>query len=604
MRAAPDARADYHAVFGLDNRPRAPPISDKIAGGNNEMTDAQASARSATEVSAAKLRQVVIASSAGTVFEWYDFFVYGALASVIAPLFFAGLPDQQAFVFTLLTFAVGFIVRPIGALVFGKIGDSSGRKGAFLITITIMGLATFAIGLLPTGESAGIWAPILLVSCRVLQGFALGGEYGGAAIYVAEHAPHNKRGAATGWIQVSAAFGLLGALAVVLAVRASIGEDAFRAWGWRVPFLVSIGLLAISVWIRLQLEESPAFQKLKEEGRVSKRAYHESFLEWRNLRIVLLALLGIMMAQGVVWYTGFFYTQFYLERILKIDSQSVNVLLIAVVLLSAPLYIFFAHLSDKIGRKPVLLFGMVLMLALYFPGFHYITQFGNPELAKATRTAPVTVIADPADCTFQLDLTGGAQQFSTSCDIAKGALANAGVSYTTTAGPPGSLARIRVGGQELNSIGAEGQPPSAVRRVRADLEARLRPALTAAGYPAAAPGAMQGWSWSEIVRVFTEKFGVFTMMALFVVAATALYGPQAAALVELFPTRIRYTALSLPYHIGTGWFGGLLPAIVFAINTATGQINAGLWFPVIVTAIAATTCLLFLPETKDRDIHA
>ncbi len=568
------------------------------------MTEAQASAQSGAEVSPAKLRQVVIASSAGTVFEWYDFFVYGAVASVLAPLFFAGLPDAQAFVFTLLTFAVGFVVRPIGALVFGKIGDSSGRKGAFLITIALMGLATFAIGLLPTAADIGIWAPILLVSMRVLQGFALGGEYGGAAIYVAEHAPHHRRGAATGWIQVSAAFGLLGALAVVLAVRASVGEEAFRAWGWRVPFLVSIGLLAISVWIRLQLEESPAFQKLKAEGRISKRAYHESFFEWRNLRIVLLALLGIMMAQGVVWYTGFFYTQFYLERILKIDSQTVNVLLIAVVLLSAPLYIFFARLSDTVGRKPVLLFGMVLMLALYFPGFHYITRFGNPPLAEATRASPVTVIADPADCTFQLDLTGGAQQFSTSCDIAKGALASAGISYTTQAGQRGAPARISVGGQELESVGAEGRPTSEVRRVRAEFETRLRPVLTAAGYPVSAPGAMQGWSWSEVVRVFTEKFGVFAVMALFVVAATALYGPQAAALVELFPTRIRYTAMSLPYHVGTGWFGGLLPAIVFAINTATGQINAGLWFPFIVTAIAATVCLLFLPETKDRDIHA
>ena len=569
------------------------------------MTDAAAPALGGPEISPAKLRQVVIASSAGTIFEWYDFFVYGALASVLAPLFFAGLPDAQAFVFTLLTFAVGFIVRPIGALVFGKIGDSSGRKGAFLITITIMGVATFAIGLLPTAETAGVWAPIALVACRVLQGFALGGEYGGAAIYVAEHALPNRRGAATGWIQVSAAFGLLGALLVVLGVRFAIGEEALRAWGWRIPFLVSIGLLLVSIWIRLQLEESPAFQKLKEEGRISKRAYHESFFQWRNLRIVLLALFGVMMAQGVVWYTGFFYTQFYLERILKIDSQTVNVLLIAVVLLSAPLYVVFARLSDVVGRKPVLLFGMLLMLVLYFPGFHYITRFGNPELAAASAATPVVVVADPADCTFQLDLTGGAQQFSTSCDIAKGALASAGVSYTTRAGPPGSIAHIRIGEDfELESVSAEGQSLSDIRATRAGFDAQLREVLTNAGYPAAAPGAMQGWSWSEIVRVFTEKFGVFAIMALFVLAATALYGPQAAALVELFPTRIRYTALSLPYHIGTGWFGGLLPAIVFAINTATGRINSGLWFPVVITAIAAAVTLVFWPETKDRDIHA
>ncbi len=556
------------------------------------------------EVTPAKMRQVVLASSAGTIFEWYDFFVYGAVASIMTPHFVTGLPDAQAFVFILLTFALGFITRPFGALVFGKIGDSTGRKGAFLITITLMGLATFAIGLLPTAAQIGIWAPILLVTCRVLQGFALGGEYGGAAIYVAEHAAHNKRGAATGWIQVSAAFGLLGALAVVLAVRASIGEDAFKAWGWRVPFLLSIGLLAISVWIRLQLEESPAFQKLKAEGQISKRSYHESFFEWRNLKIVLLALLGIMMAQGVVWYTGFFYTQFYLERVLKIDSQTVNVLLIAVVLISAPLYMVFARLSDSIGRKPVLLFGMLLMLALYFPGFHYITQFGNPPLAQASRVTPVAVIADPADCSFQLDLTGGARQFSTSCDIAKGALASAGVSYNSETAPAGSLARIRVGDREIESLSAEGLPLSEVRRVRGEFEKSLRPALDAAGYPAVAPGAMQGWSVAEVIRVFSEKFGAFVFMLLFAVAGAALYGPQAATLVELFPTRIRYTALSLPYHIGTGWFGGLLPAIVFAINTATGQVNSGLWFPVIVTAIAASVCFFFLPETKDRDIHA
>jgi len=566
------------------------------------MSDA---AHAETEVSPGKLRQVVAASAAGTVFEWYDFFVYGALASVMAPLFFAGLPDAQAFVFTLLTFAVGFIVRPIGALVFGKIGDSTGRKHAFLITITIMGLATFAIGLLPTAAQIGIWAPILLVAMRVLQGFALGGEYGGAAIYVAEHAPQHRRGAATGWIQGTASIGLIGALGVVLGTRAVLGEEAFREWGWRIPFLVSIGLLGISVWIRMQLEESPAFQKLKAEGKVSKRAYAESFLEWRNAKIVLLALFGVMMAQGVVWYTAHFYSQFYLERILKIDSQTVNVLMIAVVILSAPLYILFARLSDSVGRKPVMLFGMLLMLVLYFPGFHFITQAGNPALAAATEQTPVTVIADPADCTFQLDLTGGAQQFATSCDIAKSALSNAGVSYTTVAGQAGAIAQVRIGDvATMQSVSAVGQSLSDVRATRQAFDAQLRAALTDAGYPAAAPGAMQAWSFSEIARVFTEKWGVFAMMALFIVAATALYGPQAAALVELFPTRIRYTALSFPYHIGTGWFGGLLPAIVFAINTATGSIYMGLWFPVIVTALAALITFLFWPETKDRDIHA
>lgn len=567
------------------------------------MTDS-ANAQSSSDVSPGKLRQVVAASAAGTVFEWYDFFVYAVIADVIRANFFTGLPDAQAFVFTLLTFAVGFIVRPIGALVFGKIGDSTGRKGAFLITITIMGLATFAIGLLPTAAQIGVWAPILLVAMRVLQGFALGGEYGGAAIYVAEHAQPNRRGASTGWIQATASIGLIGALAVVLGTRAAMGEDAFREWGWRIPFLVSIGLLGISVWIRMQLEESPAFKKLKAEGAVTKRAYAESFFEWRNAKIVLLALFGVMMAQGVVWYTAHFYSQFYLERILKIDGQSVNLIMITVVLISAPLYLFFARLSDSVGRKPVMLFGMLLMLALYFPGFHYITQAGNPALAEASERTPVRVIADPADCTFQLDLTGGAQQFATSCDIARGVLSNAGVGYTTIEGPPDQVARVRIGDTEVESASAIGQSMADIRATRAGVNDRVRAALNEAGYPEAAAGPMRNWSFAEVARVFSEKWGVIAVMALFIVAACALYGPQAAALVELFPTRIRYTAMSFPYHVGTGWFGGLLPAIVFAINTATGSIYMGLWFPAIVTALAALITFLFWPETKDRDIHA
>jgi len=590
----------------------------RIGRGERNMTETSANAQPSDQIPPAKLRQVVAASAAGTVFEWYDFFVYGLVASAMAPLFFSDLPDAQAFVFTLLTFAFGFIVRPLGALVFGKIGDSNGRKRAFLITITLMGLATFAIGLLPTAKEIGIWAPILLVAMRVLQGFALGGEYGGAAIYVAEHAPSHRRGGATAWIQTSASFGLIGALAVVLGTRGIIGTEAFNAWGWRVPFLVSIGLLAISVWIRLRLQESPAFQKLKSEGKVTRRAYAESFLEWRHMKLVLLTFFAVTIAQGVVWYTAHFYAQFFLERILKIDSQSVNVLMIAVVLLSAPLYVLFAQLSDKVGRKPVMLGGMVLMLALYFPGFHIITQAGNPALAHASATTPVVVVADPADCTFQLDLTGGAQQFATSCDIAKATLSNAGVAYTNEAGPPGAPARVRIGDDiEVESVSAVGLSMAEVRETREAFADTLHAALGRGGYPTqvverggethvamAAPSPMRDWSMAEIVRVFQEKGGVFLIMALFIVAATALYGPQAAALVELFPTRIRYTALSVPYHLGIGLFGGLLPATVFAINTATGSIYAGLWFPTIVTAISALIMLFFWPETKDRDIHA
>jgi MFS family permease len=546
----------------------------------------------ADEVPPQKLRMVVAASAAGTIFEWYDFFIYGALASVMAKHFFAGLPDAQALVFSLLTFAVGLIVRPVGALVFGKIGDSQGRKGAFLVTIVMMGLATVAIGLLPTAEQIGPMAAALLITCRILQGFALGGEYGGAAIYVSEHAPRNGRGAATALIQASAALGLVGALGVILLTRNILGEDAFQEWGWRIPFLVSALLLAISIWIRLQLQESPAFQKLKEEGRTSKRAYAESFLEWRNAKIVLLALFGLMMAQGVGWYTANFYAQVFMERMLRIDQRTVNIIMITVVLMSAPLYIFFAWLSDKVGRRPVMLFGMLLLLVFYFPGFQMLTRAANPAMAEAAARAPVTVTADPADCSFMLDLTGGAHQFASSCDIARGALSDKGVSYTVVDGPPGLPAKVTVNGQSVESVNAEGLSISQTRAARAAFAGTLAPVLESAGYPAKADP--ERINFPMIVAV----------MLVFVVATTALYGPQAAALVELFPTRIRYTAFSFPYNVGTGWFGGLAPVTALAIVTATGDIYAGLWFPLVVTAIAAVIFLFFWPETKDRDIHA
>lgn len=552
-----------------------------------------AAAPATEEVSPQKLRLVVAASAAGTIFEWYDFFIYGALASIMASQFFATLPDAQALIFSLLTFSVGLIVRPIGALVFGKIGDSSGRKGAFLITIVIMGAATVAIGLLPTAAQIGPWAAVLLIVCRILQGFALGGEYGGAAIYVSEHAPQNRRGAATALIQASASIGLVGALGVILLTRTIVGEEAFRDWGWRIPFLLSAVLLAISIWIRMQLEESPAFQKLKSEGKTSKRAYAESFLEWRNLKIVLLALFGLMMAQGVGWYTANFYAQIFMERILRVDQTIVNMVMITVVMISAPMYIFFAWLSDKVGRRPVMLFGMILMTLLYFPGFQMITRAANPALASASAGAPVTVAADPADCSFMLDLTGGARQFASSCDIARTALADAGVNYTLVDAPQGATAKITVGDTVIDSVSAEDKETVAdTKAVRAAFAKSLQPTLVAAGYPAKAdPDAIN----------FPLLIGV---LALFAVAATALYGPQAAALVELFPTRIRYTAFSLPYNIGTGWFGGLAPVTALAIVTATGNIFAGLWFPLIVTGIAAVIFFFLWPETKDRDISA
>ncbi|MGE3143087.1 MAG: MFS transporter, partial [Hyphomonadaceae bacterium] len=487
----------------------------------------------------------------------------------------------------------GLVMRPFGALVFGKVGDSHGRKGAFLISISVLGLATFAIGLLPTADQIGIWAPVALVLLRVLQGFALGGEYGGAAIYVAEHADHDKRGAATGWIQVAAAIGLVGALGVILITRTLMGEEAFMAWGWRIPFLLSVVLLGISLWIRIQLQESPAFQRLKDEGSVSKASLAESFLQWRNLKIVLLCLFGLMMGQGVSWYTTHFYAPVFIERILKVPQLTVNELMITVVALSAPLYVFFAWLSDKVGRKPVMLFGMVLYTAFTFPAYHLLTHASNPALDAAQRAAPVVVLADPADCSFQLDLTGGAHQFKSSCDIAKGALANGGVNYSNAAGPAGAPAQVHIGGQiVVESVSAEGLNAAQTRSLRQSFEARLKAALAEAGYPATADPAHFDF-WLN-----------FAVLFILVIAATALYGPMAAALVELFPTRIRYTALSLPYNVGTGWFGGLLPPTVFAISTATGNIYSGLWFPVAVTGVCAIICLLFWPETKNRDIHA
>lgn len=558
----------------------------------------------AEEIEPARLGKVVTAAAAGTVLEWYDFFIYGILATIVAKHFFTQLPDAQAFVFTLLTFAVGFIVRPIGALIFGKIGDSKGRKGAFLITIVMMGGATFAIGLLPDFNQIGILAPVLLITCRILQGLALGGEYGGAAIYVAEHSPANKRGFNTSWIQTSAALGLFSAILVILITRTILGEAIFADWGWRIPFLLSIALLGISLWIRLSLEESPAFKKMKSEGKTSEKVYAETFLHWPTLKTILIALFAVMMAQGVVWYTGHFYAQFFLERIAgaggvtinipgtDLNINAINVWMLTITVISAFLYVFFGWLSDKVGRKPIMMFGMAVMFLAYFPGFQMLTEAANPRLAAAQVSSPAVVIADPADCSFQLDLTGGANQFATSCDIAKGALANAGVSYTTEPGPAGAPAVITVGGQRIMAPTAVGKPLAEIRKTRSEFDKALRPVLRTAGYPDKANPA-------EINHAL-----VIGVLTIFVIAATALYGPMAACLVELFPTRIRYTALSFPYHVGTGWFGGLMPTIAFSIATATGQVYAGLWFPFICTGIALVLALFLLPETKDRDIHA
>ncbi len=543
----------------------------------------------------ASLRTVVAASAAGTTFEWYDFFVFGSLTTVISKTFFSGLTDTAGYIAALALFGAGFAFRPIGALVFGRIGDRAGRKGAFLVTVILMGGATFAIGLLPTYGQAGIIAPALLVLMRILQGFALGGEYGGAAIYVAEHAPPGARGRSTSWVQTSAAFGLFAALLVILVTRLITGKyfgpAAFDAWGWRIPFLFSAGLLAVSIFMRLKLSESPAFAKMKAEGEVSEAPYAEAFGEWKNLKIVLIALFAMMSAQGGVWYTAFFYTQTFLDKFLKVDPATINLLMMGATAVSAVFYVVFGTLSDRIGRKPVMLFGMTLMLAAYFPGFHMLTQTANPALAEAQARTPVVVVADPAECSLQFDPVGKAA-FASSCDIAKSVLANAGVSYDNQAGPVGSKAQVKVGGVIVVSESAKGLPKAQAKVLRAKIEGGIKGALSTAGYPAKADPARMNLP------------GLAGVLFVFVIAATALFGPIAACLVELFPTRIRYTAMSLPYHIGTGWIGGFVPFTAFAIVAAVGNIYSGLWYPFAFTAISVVTCLLFLPETKDRSLES
>lgn len=541
-----------------------------------------------TAPEASSSRFVIVASSAGTVFEWYDFFIFGSLTTIIAAHFFADAGEARGFLFALLTFAAGFAVRPFGALVFGHVGDRVGRKRAFLITILIMGLATFAIGLLPDYATAGVSAAYALVGLRVLQGFAVGGEYGGAATYVAEHAPPNARGAATSWIQVSASIGLLLALGVVLLTRTWLGEDAFARWGWRIPFLGSVLLLALSLWIRLRLDESPVFRKMQAEDRQSRTPLTEAFLRWENLRLVLLALAALLMGQGVVWYTAEFYALFFLQNVIKVDAVTVNVVILVVTAIGIPLHIFFGWLSDRIGRKPIMLFGLALAAISFIPGFQMLAEAANPELTAAAARAAVVVTANPNGCSVQFDAVGKAK-FVTACDIAKHALANAGIPYRNATTDSGGV-RIAVGTMTLESPDGRRLSPLALKVARASFESELKSTLAAAGYPL-------GASTQNI------DFGrVLILLTIFVTAAAALYGPQAAALVELFPARIRYSALSLPYHIGVGWFGGFLPATAFAIVTATGNIYAGLWYPVVIAAIGFFVTLLWLPETRGRDV--
>jgi MFS family permease len=521
-------------------------------------------------------RLVIFASSLGTVFEWYDFYIYGTLAPILAAQFFSGVNPTAAFIFTLLAFAAGFAVRPFGALFFGRLGDLIGRKYTFLITMTLMGAGTFFIGLLPSYASAGLIAPVILICLRLFQGLALGGEYGGAAIYVAEHAPKNKRGYYTSWIQTTATVGLFMALLLVLGIRTGQGEPDFAAWGWRIPFLLSAVLLAVSIWIRLKLNESPVFLRMKEEGKGSKRPLTEAFGNWANLKIAILALFGATAGEAVVWYGGQFYALFFLTQTLKVPAVTAQIMIATGLLIGTPFFILFGWLSDKIGRKPIILAGFALAALTYFPIFAALTHFVNPKLERALASAPVTVTADPAECSFQFNPVGTAK-FTTSCDIAKSALVTRSVNYQNVAAPPGTVASVKIGEQSI--------PANTPNFAQV-----LGQAIASHGYPASA-------DTNEISYVPS-----IILLTILVIYVTLVYAPIAAWLVELFPTRIRYSGLSLPYHIGNGWFGGFLPATVFAIVAATGNIYSGLWYPIAVAVMSLVIGFIFLPETKDVDI--
>ena len=525
----------------------------------------------------AEERKVIFASSLGTVFEWYDFYIYGTLGSFLAKYFFSSVPPNVAFIFTLLAFAAGFAVRPFGALIFGRLGDMIGRKYTFLVTMTLMGIGTFFIGLLPGYGTWGIAAPVVLIALRLIQGLALGGEYGGAATYVAEHAPRNQRGYYTSWIQTTATLGLFLALLLILGIRNAMGEESFGDWGWRVPFLLSGILLAVSIWIRLSLSESPIFQKMKDEGKTSKRPLTEAFGEWSNAKIAILALFGATAGEAVVWYGGQFYALFFLTQTLKVPGATAQIMIVIALALGTPGFILFGWLSDRIGRKPIILAGFLLAALTYFPIFKGVTHFANPKLEAALAASPVTVIADPAECSFQFKATG-TEKYTTSCDTAKAALVNLSVNYQSQDAPKGTPAQVKIGEQTL-SVSAP------------DFAKALPAAIKAHGYPASADPADINWTMTVL------------LLWLLVIYVTLVYAPIAAWLVELFPSRIRYSGMSLPYHIGNGWFGGFLPALVFAIVAYTGNIYAGLWYPIVISVMSLVVGFLFLPETKDVDIR-
>ena len=535
---------------------------------------------------------VIGASSLGTVFEWYDFYLYGLVVSILTAQFFSGVNEVTGFIFALAAFAAGFAVRPFGALVFGRLGDLVGRKHTFLITMGIMGASTFAVGLLPSYATAGVLAPILLLALRLLQGLALGGEYGGAATYVAENSPQGKRGLYTSFIQTTATLGLFAALLVVIVTRTSIGEDAFKAWGWRIPFLISIILLGVSLWIRMQLAESPVFVKMKNQGTTSKAPLAEAFGRWPNLKVVIISLLGAVMGQAVVWYTGQFYALFFLERTLKVDGATTNILVAIALVLATPCFVLFGWLSDRIGRKPIIMTGCLLAMLTYMPLFGALTRYANPALYAAQSAAPVTVVADPKECSVQFDPIGKNPFDSTSCDIAKNFLAKASVTYKSEDAPAGTVTKIRSGSSTFDAPDPKVLKGADRKAAIAAFQKQVKAALTAAGYPDKAdPAAI-------------NKPMVVLILFILVLYVTMVYGPIAALLVELFPARIRYSAMSLPYHIGNGWFGGFLPTIAFAMVAAKGDIYYGLWYPIVVAGITLVLGLLFLPETFKRPIDA
>ncbi|MGG7517943.1 MFS transporter [Allorhizobium undicola] len=612
----------------------------------------------------AEERKVIFASSLGTVFEWYDFYLYGSLALYIGATFFSQYPEATRNIFTLLAFAAGFLVRPFGALVFGRLGDLVGRKYTFLVTILIMGGSTFLVGILPGSATIGIAAPIILILLRMLQGLALGGEYGGAATYVAEHAPPGRRGFYTSWIQTTATMGLFLSLVIILAIQTYLGRDEFAAWGWRIPFLLSVLLLGVSVWIRMQMNESPAFKKMKEEGTQSKAPISEAFGQWKNAKFAILALFGAVAGQAVVWYCGQFYALFFLQNVLKVDAQAANIMVAIALALGTLFFVVFGWLSDKIGRKPIIMAGLLLAVVTYFPLFKAMTWAGNPALAQAQATVKAVVTADPADCNFQFNPTGTAK-FTTSCDIATALLTRNSVPYEVVAGASGSAASIKIGDAVIQSYdsvkaGADG------KALDSAMQKSVNVALHAAGYPlvrgpamvpdvklnafiaanpelglnaqavrdgAGAPVPVDKLVADKLLTkdeaaaagvqsmpVYTiANGGAFKMVAdpaqvkwvplvavltVLVIYVTMVYGPIAAMLVEMFPTRIRYTGMSLPYHIGNGWFGGLLPATAFAMSAAKGDIYYGLWYPIIIAGMSFVIGMIFLKETKDNDIDA